>query len=110
MKERRTARRYDLALPAAIRVPIEIEGVSLTGKTRNISTRGVYFTINSELSAGAELDLMMTLLAKVTGGIEVLLRSTGQIVRVDQRPGIARVGVAVVFGSHEIVRKEAAIL
>jgi hypothetical protein len=111
MKERRTARRYDLALPVATRVPIEIEGVALTGKTRDISTRGVYFTINNDLRAGAKVDLTITLPAEVTGGIKVLIRATGQIVRVDQRPGIARqtVGVAAVFGSREIVRKEAAI-
>jgi hypothetical protein len=111
MKERRKARRYDLALPTTIRVSMGIDDFDLTGKTRDISTRGVYFTINNDLSSGAKVVLSMTLPAKVTGGIEVLIRATGHIVRVDQRPGIPPrpVGVAAAFVSHEFVRKKAAI-
>jgi hypothetical protein len=91
----------------AIRVPMEMEGFDLPGKTRDISTRSVYFIINKDLKPGADVVLSMTLPAKVTGGIEVLIKATGRIVRVDQRPGVPRqsVGVAAVFGSHEIVRK-----
>ena len=111
MKDRRTAPRYDLSLPVVIRVPIEKEAVSRTGKTRDISTRGVYFTIDNDLSAGAELDLTMTLPAEVTGGTEVLIRATGKVVRVDKRCGNGdqTVGVAAVIELHEIVRNEAAI-
>src|SRR5258707_939320 len=43
MTERRTARRYDLSLPIIIRVPAERASDSQQGKTRDISTRGLYF-------------------------------------------------------------------
>ena len=111
MEERRTARRYDLSLPVRVRVPIEKEAVPRTGKTREISTRGVYFTIDNDLNAGAELDLTMTLPAEVTGGTAAFIKASGKVVRVDKRSGNGdkTVGVAAVFELHELVRNEASI-
>ena len=111
MMERRTARRYDLLLPVIVRVPIEKEAFSRTGKTRNISTRGVYFTIDNHLDAGAELNLTIILTAEVTGGSEVFIEATGTVVRVDKRSvnGDHEVSVAAVFKMHRIAHNEAAI-
>ncbi len=108
MTERRTARRYDLSLPVIIRVPVEQEISSRTGKTRDISTRGVYFTIDQDLGAGAELDITLTLPSEVTRGSEVFIRAMGKVVRVDRRPenGNSRVGVAAVIERYEIIRNE----
>ena len=109
MTERRTARRYDLALPVSIRLPIENETISRKGKTRDISTRGVYFLFDNDLNAGSELDLTMTLPAEVTGGTEVLIRAIGKVVRVDKRGDDHDhcVGIAAIIERYEIVRNEA---
>jgi PilZ domain len=111
MKERRTARRYDFSLPVSVRVYVENEAVSRIGKTRDISVQGVYFTIGSELNAGAELDLTITLPAEVTGATEVFIRATGEVVRVEKRSGNGgqSVGVAAMFELQEIVPNEADI-
>jgi c-di-GMP-binding flagellar brake protein YcgR len=108
MPERRTARRYDLSLPVIIRVPVEKEISSRNGKTRDISTRGVYFTIDQDFGAGAELDITLTLPAEVTRGSEVFIRAMGKVVRVDKKPenGNSRVGVAAVIERYEIIRTE----
>jgi hypothetical protein len=108
MTERRTARRYDLSLPVIIRVPVEKEVSSRNGKTRDISTRGVYFTINEEMGAGAELDITLTLPAEVTRGSEVFIRAMGKVVRVDKSPENSsdRVGVAAVIERYEIIRTD----
>ena len=97
MQDRRIARRYDLSLPVIVRAPIDKEAASWTGKTRDISRRGVYFTIDNDLNAGAELDLKMTLPVEATGGTEVFIRATGKVVRVDKRSedGNQKVNVAV---------------
>jgi c-di-GMP-binding flagellar brake protein YcgR len=109
MTERRTARRYDLSLPVVIRVPIDRESVPRSGKTRDISTHGVYLLVDNELSTGAELDLTMTLPAEVTGGTEVFIRAIGKVVRIEKTPegGSDRLGVAAVIERYEIVRSEA---
>jgi c-di-GMP-binding flagellar brake protein YcgR len=108
MTERRTARRYDLSLPVIIRVPVEKEISSRSGKTRDISTRGVYFTLDQDLGAGAELDITLTLPSEVTRGSEVFIRAMGKVVRVDKKSdnGSSRVGVAAVIERYEIIRTE----
>jgi len=109
MTERRTARRYDLSLPVSIRVPIDRETTPRSGETRDISTRGVYLIVDSDLGTGAELDLTMTLPAEVTGGTAVFIRAIGKVVRVEKprESESQRVGVAAVIERYEIVRNEA---
>jgi hypothetical protein len=106
MKDRRTAQRYDLSLPANIRAPVEKEVSSRIGKTRNLSTQGVYFTINDDLTAGAELNLTMMIPAKLTGGSDVFIQVIGTIVRVDKHsPKVDQpIGVAAVIQRYEVVR------
>ncbi|MGB9466646.1 MAG: PilZ domain-containing protein, partial [Candidatus Acidiferrum sp.] len=82
MTERRTARRYDLSLPVIIRVPTERQVDSQKGKTRDISTRGLYFVIEQDMEAGSELDITLTLPAEITHGTEVFVRALGKVVRV----------------------------
>src|SRR5271155_3696325 len=110
MTERRTARRYDLSLPILIRVPKEHVGDSQNGKTRDISTRGLYFVIDQDMEAGSELDITLTLPAEMTHGTEVFVRATGKVVRVERRSedGTMRLGVAAVIERYDIIRGEAA--
>ena len=110
MAERRTARRYDLSLPIIIRIPTEKMADSQQGKTRDISTRGLYFVVDQNLEAGSELDLTLTLPAEVTHGTEVLVRALGKVVRVERRmeDGNTRMGVAAVIERYDIIRGEAA--
>lgn len=108
MTERRTARRYDLSLPIIIRVPVDREPDSRSGRTRDISTRGVYFTLDRDVDSGTELDITLTLPAEITRGTEVFVRAQGRVVRVDhqQDDGHPRVGVAAVIERYDIIRGE----
>lgn len=107
MSERRTARRYELSLPVIVRSPAgPVE--TRNGQTRDISTRGVYFTIEENVAPGAELDFMLTLPAEITHGTEVFIRARGKVVRVDkkQEDGHQRLGVAAVIQKYDIIRAE----
>jgi c-di-GMP-binding flagellar brake protein YcgR len=110
MSERRTARRYDLSLPIIIRVPTERELDTQQGKTRDVSTRGLYFVVEQNLEAGSELDITLTLPAEITHGTEVFVRALGKVVRVERRmeDGNTRMGVAAVIERYDIIRGEAA--
>jgi len=110
MTERRTARRYDLSLPIIIRIPTERELDTQQGKTRDVSTRGLYFVVEQNLEAGSELDITMTLPAEITHGTEVFVRALGKVVRVERRmeDGNTRMGVAAVIERYDIIRGEAA--
>jgi PilZ domain-containing protein len=108
MTERRTARRYDLSLPILIRLSERQILDSQNGKTRDISTRGLYFVIDQELRAGSELEITLTLPGEITRGSEVLVRATGKVVRVEPRreDELDRLGVAAVIERYDIVRGE----
>lgn len=108
MTERRTARRYELSLPVVVRTPIKTEVEPRNGQTRDISTRGVYFTIDQNLAPGTELDFMLTLPAEITRGTEVFIRAHGKVVRVDRKTqeGVETVGVAAVIQKYDIIRAE----
>ena len=110
MTERRTTRRYDLSLPIIIRVQAEKAQDSQQGKTRDISTRGLYFVIDQNMEAGSELDLTLTLPSEVTHGSEVFVRALGKVVRIERRieDGNSRMGVAAVIERYDIIRGEAA--
>ena len=108
MTERRIARRYDLALPVIIRVPTERSAGSQKGKTRDVSTRGVYFVLDHDLEPGSELDITLTLPAEITHGSDVFVRALGKVVRVERRmeDGSSRMGVAAVIERYDIIRGE----
>jgi c-di-GMP-binding flagellar brake protein YcgR len=110
MTERRTARRYDLSLPVIIRVPVKDAAANKSGKTRDISTRGVYFTMDERVEEGSELDITLTLPPEITQGTEVFVRAQGRVVRIEKRPGEDdfRLGVAALIERYDIIRGEGA--
>jgi c-di-GMP-binding flagellar brake protein YcgR len=106
MEERRTARRYDLTLPISIRFAADKILARQEGRTRDISTRGLYFVIDHDLDAGSELDITLTLPAEITHGADVYVRAQGKVVRVERRleEGEPRMGVAAVIDRYDIIR------
>jgi c-di-GMP-binding flagellar brake protein YcgR len=110
MTERRLARRYDLTLPVSIRISAEKLVVRQEGKTRDISTKGLYFVVERDLEAGSALDLTLTLPGEITHGSDVLVRAQGKVVRVERRleDGEQRMGIAAVIERYDIVRGEGA--
>jgi c-di-GMP-binding flagellar brake protein YcgR len=106
MTERRTARRYDLTLPVSIRSAAESLVSRQDGKTRDISTRGLYFVVTQDLQAGSELDITLTLPSEITHGTDVLVRAQAKVVRVERRleDGESRLGVAAVIERYDIMR------
>lgn len=106
MSERRGARRYDLSLPVMIRIPAQGFAETQNGKTRDISTRGLYFVIDRDVIAGSALDIMLTLPSEMTHGDEVLVKASGKVVRVESRmeDGSARQGVAAIIERYDIMR------
>ena len=111
MTDRRIARRYELNLPVVVRAATERKAAdSRNGKTRDISTRGVYFLIDQQLEPGSILDFMLTLPAEITQGTEVFIHAQGKVVRVEAKPGEVgeRLGVAAVIEKYDIIRAEPA--
>ena len=110
MTERRTTRRYDLTLPISIRFAAENLVTRQDGRTRDISTRGLYFVVTRDLEAGSDVDITLTLPSEITRGGDVFVRAQGKVVRVERRleDGESRMGVAAVIERYDIIRGEPA--
>jgi len=79
-------------------------------RTRDVSTRGLYFVIDQNVEAGSELDITLTLPTEVTRGSEVSVRALGRVMRVERRieDHTPRMGVAAMIERYDIIRTEAA--
>jgi len=60
--------RYDVSLPTLIRFSADSDVAARNGRTRDLSSDGVYFTIQDDLGFNAKLNLTMILPAEVTVG------------------------------------------
>lgn len=109
-KERRRTRRYNLSLPATVST---FGQESLKGKSRDVSTRGVYlvFSGSDRLVPGTEIDLTLTLPKEVTAEEDVIVRAHGRTLRLDTygENGSTTIGVAVAFERHYFVRSSSSL-
>jgi hypothetical protein len=100
------ARRYDLSLPVNVRTVAGGKSPSQIGRTRDVSTRGVYLLLERAMSPSTEFDLNMALPGEVAGGLGAVVRALGKVVRVEEwiEDGNPRVGIAAVIRRYEILR------
>ena len=116
--ERRLGRRYRLSLPMTVRrvtdfslsggaAPLRLAGFP-SGLIRDISTEGVYFTIDQKLAPGQEIAFTLALPASLTSGTEVFICGRAKVIRTEKMivAGAPRTGVAASIEKHEIVREE----
>lgn len=87
MDERRIARRYDIVVPVFVGLPGLRHRESPRGLTRDISTSGLYFTMDTPPRTGSRLELTLTLPGSLTGSADVRVEVLGRVVRVDPRVG-----------------------
>jgi PilZ domain-containing protein len=110
MNDRRTARRYGLALPVKMEQQEPAPRPEPFGCTREISRSGLYFTADAAPAPGSMVSLTLTLPGTLTGGEGVLVEVMARIVRIEPAEATAdgRIGVAARIERYEIVRASAA--
>jgi hypothetical protein len=103
--EQRRYRRFDLQLPLEL-VRAGSRVLQKPGITRNLSSRGVLFTVDSGLEVGASIEYIITLSESPTPAGPVQLRCIGKVVR-QHSPG-GEHGQQPAWGAtlerHEFVR------
>lgn len=100
-QERRTIRRFDMRLPAIVR--LEGKGEFHT-ETQNVSARGVFFYLDRPISPGTKLDVTLTFPPHITLTDSVRVRFSARTIRVDQPLPSARIGVAALIEDYEFLR------
>jgi len=76
-------------------------------KLENISSTGAFFGLDSAVTIGSKLTLIIDLPEKITEGDKTLLRLIGNIVRLKKIAGEKNQGIALVFvEEYEFLRDE----
>ena len=106
-QERRLMRRFDMRLPASVRVPDLGPGEFAT-ETQNVSARGVFFNFDQPLSEGTRIEVTMTFPPHVTLTDSVRVRFVAHVVRTEKLP-VSRVGIAALIEEYEFLRAASAV-
>ncbi|MGP0019214.1 MAG: PilZ domain-containing protein [Candidatus Sulfotelmatobacter sp.] len=100
-QERRMMRRFDMRLPAIVRV----EGTDeVQTETQNVSARGVFFYLDRAVPAGTKLEVTLTFPPHVTLTDAVRVRFTARVIRVEHPLPSARIGTAAMIEDYEFLR------
>ena len=105
-QERRAMRRFDMRLPASVKLA-GAEPLELLTETQNVSARGVFFYLDRIVVEGTLLDIVLTFPPHVTLTDSVRVRFSARVVRVDAPLPASRVGVAAVIEEYEFLRSNA---
>jgi hypothetical protein len=100
-QERRTMRRFDMRLPAVVRLDQEHE---FQTETQNVSARGVFFYLDRPLPAGTPCEVTLTFPPHITLTDAVRVRFTARVIRVDSPLPSSRVGTAAMIEDYEFLR------
>jgi hypothetical protein len=103
--ERRIMRRFDMRLPASVKIVGDASGELMT-ETQNVSARGVFFYLDRPLPEGSRIEVTLTFPPHVTLTDAVRVRFTAQVVRVEDPLPVSRVGVAALIQEYEFLRAD----
>ena len=102
IQDRRMMRRFDMRLPAAVRVAGRSSNEFFT-ETQNVSARGVFFYIDRALAPGTQLSVTLTFPPHITLTEAVRVRFTARVIRVDEPLPSARIGIAAAIEDYEFL-------
>ena len=98
--EMRATRRFALRLPVAVKFT-NGAAQEQDAQTKDVSARGVYFFVDSDLAEGSDVEFTLTLPPEITLTESIRVRCKGRVVRVDESG--PRVGVAAVIEQYEFL-------
>jgi hypothetical protein len=100
-QERRMMRRFDMRLPAVVRLDPENE---FHTETQNVSARGVFFYLDRPLPAGTSCEVTLTFPPHITLTDAVRVRFTARVIRSESPLPSSRIGTAAMIENYEFLR------
>src|SRR5271163_3170149 len=99
--ERRTMRRFDMRLPAVVRLD---ESSEFQTETQNVSARGVFFYLDRPVPEGTRCEVTLTFPPHITLTDAVRVRFTARVIRVESPLPSLRIGTAAMIEDYEFLR------
>lgn len=109
VNERRATSRYNLALPATIRIATNLNSVGpILVKTRDISIHGLYFNSAQAFQVGTKFEYSIALPIEITGAIRANINGKARAVRVEEtgESHSGQLGVGALIESYQISQAE----
>jgi PilZ domain len=101
--EKRSIRRIPLDLPISVKF-LDNGKREITGRTRDVSARGVFMYLETEIRVGAPIEFVMTLPAEITLSDPIRVRCSGSVLRIEKTGD--QQGVAVAIRKYDFVGEE----
>ena len=100
-QERRMMRRFDMRLPATVR----LDGAGeFHTETQNVSARGVFFYLDRAVASGTRLEVTLTFPPHITLTDAVRVRFAARVIRVESPLPSLRIGTAAMIEEYEFLR------
>lgn len=97
--DKRSTRRFPLNLPVAVKVKAA-ERDEIVSQTRNVSARGVYFSMEVAPEEGSEVEFTLTLPPEITLTEALRIHCTGHVVRVNKDG--TKFGIAAAIDKYDL--------
>jgi hypothetical protein len=104
-QERRMMRRFDMRLPAVVRLhQTNGQDSEFQTETQNVSARGVFFYLDRPVPADTRCEVTLTFPPHITLTDAVRVRFTARVIRSESPLPSLRVGTAAVIEDYEFLR------
>jgi hypothetical protein len=110
-QDRRTMRRFDMRLPAVVKLAeagdgggAEMPAGEILTETQNVSARGVFFYVDRPITQGTRLAVTMTFPPHITLTDPVRVRFVARVVRVEAPLPVSRIGIAALIEEYEFLK------
>jgi len=100
-QERRMMRRFDMRLPAVVRLDGAAEYQT---ETQNVSARGVFFYLDRAVATGTKVEVTLTFPPHITLTDAVRVRFSASVIRVESPLPSLRIGTAAIIQDYEFLR------
>ena len=100
--DQRSTRRFSLKLPLTVKLP-QGETHSVAAQTKDVSARGVFFYLDSEVTEGSPIEFTLTLPPEITLTESIKVHCLGKVVRIDKNAKESQVGIAAAIHQYEFL-------
>jgi len=102
-QERRGEQRFPLRLPVVVK-SYAGDVREESSLTRDVSARGAFFYLDSRITEGTPVELILTLPSEITLTESIRVRCKGKVVRVVETVPGSRIGIAAVIEQYDFTQ------
>ena len=100
--DQRNTRRFSLKLPLTVKLEPGIPN-PMDALTKDVSARGVFFYVDSDVKEGSPIEFTLTLPPEITLTESIKVRCLGRVVRVEKSISAGHLGVGCAIDQYDFL-------